>query len=150
MITIWNFIVKKNELNCGTFIKAILQDTNASSALFIGNRPPKSQLLKGIPHLYLLEKHLCTGKKFEKLKTKLKHLPDDVYLSFDLDVMDVQAIKTAWDQGTLTIPEIMQCIEIIKQHKNIIGADINGYIGPPDIFPDRSLYLKIANSILLS
>lgn len=140
----------RGEIACGTFVKTILEDTNASAALFVGSRPPKEALINGIPHPYIYEEHLRTHSRFNKLERLLKQLPDDVYLSFDLDVMCKSAIITAWDQGNLKIHELMKAISIIKKNKNIIGADILGYGDPQNKLGGKDLYVKIAQSILKS
>ncbi len=139
---------KEGKINCGSFVKDILEDTNASSALFIGSIPPKDILLPGKKHLHISEKTIVSGDWLKKLQKKLEQLPEEVYLSFDLDVMEEKAIVTAWSPASLTVKELFLAIAMIKKNKKIIGVDIVGYGGAGEIVPGRELYLKIMKALL--
>ncbi|OGH79434.1 MAG: hypothetical protein A2224_00535 [Candidatus Magasanikbacteria bacterium RIFOXYA2_FULL_40_20] len=137
----------KQRLGCGSFVKDILEDTNASAALFIGSVPPKPILVPGKRHLHIKDKEIASGNWFEKLQKKLAWLPFEVYLSFDLDVMEGKAITTAWSPGFMTTKDLLRAIAIIKKSKKIIGADIIGYGGADNIVPGRELYQKIIKAL---
>ncbi len=138
--------LRHNRIDCGAFVKDILEDTNASAVLYIGTNAPKNL---PVPNkLSIAEYHLRRGKRFQKLEWKLKNLPEEVYLSFDLDVMDKSIIGTVYDQGSLKTRELMKCISLIKRSKHIIGADVLGYRGVRGKVHGKELYKKIVNSLL--
>lgn len=49
-----------------------------------------------------------------------------VYVSVDKDVLEEEALKTNWDNGTLSEAEIMDGIRMIAQQTQILGLDICG------------------------
>ena len=87
-------------------------------------------------------------KPFRKLESGLESLPQDVYLSFDLDVMDYSLMKTGYPQGSLRHKELMKCIEMIKQSKHIIGSDVLGYAGQTGNEPGKQVYKAIVASLM--
>ncbi len=116
-------------INCGSFVNYILEDTNAAKALLIGEYPnPRTtnQLGHGLFDA-ITESGLRDKNGSRELDKKLSKLPDDVYLTFDLDVMDYDEITTGFDQGTLKRKELLDVISAIKASKNIISADILGF-----------------------
>ncbi|MDP2692649.1 MAG: arginase family protein [bacterium] len=119
--------LKPSEIYCGTFVKDLLHDTNASSIFLVGSNTVGLNLLPGIQHQYILESGLRTGSKFNKFRKRLAKMPEKVYLSFDLDVLAKSAIIASHDQGTLRPHELMRALAIIKETKEIIGADILGF-----------------------
>lgn len=138
---------KTTYIHCGSFVRSILVDTNASSALFIGVRPPK-KVLKSKLHMSLLEEQLRSENGLEKFQKKLSKLPSDVYLSFDLDVLNTKIMHTAYDQGTLKQRELMDMINIIKKTKTIISADIVGYADVDGKKQGKDIYAKIISSLM--
>ncbi len=58
------------------------------------------------------------------------HLPGAAYISIDLDVLSKEYAVTNWDQGTMTLSELMEAISRIAANKRIIAVDICGGILP--------------------
>lgn len=59
-----------------------------------------------------------------------KHLDstyDDVYVSFDLDVLDNEVINDWQKEGKMSRKRLLEFARMIKKKKNIIGADILGF-----------------------
>ncbi|GAF74306.1 unnamed protein product, partial [marine sediment metagenome] len=121
-----------DSVDCSRFVQLIVEDCSLSHALLIGNKNEykipkrfiseiKNKLYSQVP-VNELKKNLE-----KKLYNALKKLPDDVYISFDLDVMNKSEIQTGWPGGELIREEILQCIRVIKSKKNIIGVDILGW-----------------------
>ncbi len=141
-------------LGCGSFVNAILQDTHAAQAIFIGTSIPWKQSIHSIG---------CSGKEetISDLERTLKKNPQDVYLSFDLDVMDPSEISTDYSMGDMGADELVRLIEMIKGKKRIIGADVLGYSRDgystarymyPSYLPtpkkSKQLYARIAKAVL--
>jgi len=49
-----------------------------------------------------------------------------LYLSIDLDILSPQYIRTVWDQGDMTVSELLDRIRELTLHHRIIGVDICG------------------------
>ncbi len=111
-------------IHCGVFVHAIMQETNAEKALFIGTK----KTLDGydLPYPSIAEHNFMNPGGWQLLKEKLQLLPNDVYLTLDLDVMHAEEISTDYDRGTMRRTQLLQMIDIIKNSKNIISADVLG------------------------
>lgn len=140
-------------LGCGAFVKELLKDSGAKAALFVGSKPP----LEGThqPHPSLSEdqlrkrKHfLRRGLNYDNLEERLSELPDDVYLSFDLDVLAASEILTGFDQGTMTVKELTEILGIIKAKKNIISADVLGFSGRRKDRGSANAYKAVVDTLL--
>lgn len=72
-----------------------------------------------------------------------------VYVSIDLDVMTEEYVRTDWDQGTMTLPQLESVLSVIARSHEIIGVDICGGItrskGASD--SDMDLNLKTCREI---
>ena len=55
---------------------------------------------------------------------------DEVYISIDLDVLSPEYARTNWDQGGMTIPDLLGRLREFRRRCGIIGVDICG--GLPD------------------
>lgn len=58
--------------------------------------------------------------------------PRPLYLSVDKDVLAQSECVTNWDQGTLSVEELIGLIKVLTQDKKLIGADICGGISESD------------------
>ena len=105
------------QLNCGCFVKSIKRDA-AQSILTIG---ADNKSYNQLPYRLLDKDPLVY------LKKELEKLPQDVYLSFDLDVMRPSEIATDWPYGRLSKKVLFELIDNIKEQKNLIGVDILGF-----------------------
>ena len=54
-----------------------------------------------------------------------------VYLSVDLDVLSPEYARTDWDQGEMSLPELLKKVESIKSTHKILGVDICGGLKNP-------------------
>ena len=68
--------------------------------------------------------------------------PNKVYLSIDLDVLSEEYARTDWDQGTMTLEELVKAIEEIKASSHILGVDICGGLTPQRGATDDDLALN--------
>ncbi len=126
------------KIGCGSFVPFILEDTNATDFVFLGTSILLEDEYKWCDAMgrlkkrskNLLENHegILDCKKLEKILSEMEC--DDVYVTFDLDVMDVSEVLTGYhgiDSGFLSRDSLFSAINLIKSKKNIISADINGY-----------------------
>lgn len=124
------------DIHCGKFVRKLCHDANVGKTglrrdlLFIGTKVM-------LPYYMLTQyagEFLFTGfmggivsDLFCSLERNLERLPDDVYLTVDLDVLAPNEVRTAFDRGNMKAEKLYTIVEQIKQRKNIISADIVGY-----------------------
>jgi len=119
------------------FVSTLLRDSNAKTVRFIGSEGLKTEeKLEGkfSRIRYVLEEDLRMADSFEdSIKYLLKGTPKDVYVSIDLDVVDMMEVTTSFRTldwgGTLTGGELSTILGLIDKRKNIIGADVSGFDG---------------------
>lgn len=57
----------------------------------------------------------------------LKRIPTkDVYISIDKDCLKKEYALTNWEEGSLSLEELLLMLELIKKDLNIVGVDITG------------------------
>lgn len=72
-----------------------------------------------------------------------------VYLSIDKDVLSPEYASTNWDQGGMTLDEMLSAINCLTAGRDLLGADICGGksttkgAGPADILLNRNTDIKI-------
>ncbi len=137
-------------LSCGSFVRDILLDTHAQSVFFIGSHVPNE---RGQFENFLTKSG--KGCKINSLEEVLEKTPNEVYLSFDLDVMHPGEILTGFSRGEMLADMLLELIAAIKQEKRIIGTDILGYyscmgayVPNESIQKSMQLYHRIAEAIL--
>ncbi|MBB5324987.1 arginase family enzyme [Anoxybacillus tepidamans] len=60
-------------------------------------------------------------------KLLLSHITtENVYISIDKDVLCRDDAVTNWDQGTMTLSFLLQCLKGLLAHKNVVGVDVCG------------------------
>ncbi|MDD4878758.1 MAG: arginase family protein [Candidatus Nanoarchaeia archaeon] len=124
------------EIHCGMFVGKICENTNVGKrkfrpdVFFVGSCVP---LLEGLLSPQAIH-YAFTGTKDSALSDllcsfdrHLDRLPEDVYISIDLDVLAPSEVRTAWDRGSMTAGRLYELVEKIKSRKAIISADIIGY-----------------------
>ena len=109
--------IKSSKVSHNRFVNSIRRDTKCGDCFLIGS------FLFPCEDIY---KSIKRGDLEEKLEEGLKKLPNDVYLSFDLDVMSNNDITTDFGQGSLRLNDMLRIIDFIQNKKSIIGADILG------------------------
>lgn len=51
---------------------------------------------------------------------------NDIYISIDKDVLSENEYKTNWDQGDMSVEELLEMLELICSRRNVIGIDVCG------------------------
>jgi arginase family enzyme len=122
-----SWFINWDEITCASFVQQICNDTHiygsCSRMLYIGNDGgARHGAYRGNAIRY---DEIMGVSLVEEALDKLK--VNDVYVSIDLDVMDLKEVRTAFDRGNMKAEKLYTIVEQIKQRKNIISADIVGY-----------------------
>lgn len=113
-------------ISCGGWIRNLLrEEKNLFRVLLVG-----ADLGEGreIPEEYRDRVETISGP-FSDATRKL--LPDriptpDVYLSLDKDVLDPADAETDWDQGTMSLEELLGLFSDLLSGRHVLGADVCG------------------------
>jgi arginase family enzyme len=109
-------------LGCGSFVTT-LKDHGANNLLFVGTDAHCGWKRKrGIKQEQLLQSDFQRVVE-KQLKGKKIH---DCYISMDLDVLRNEEIPTGYGRGKITLRHLLDILTVIKENKNIVGADILG------------------------
>lgn len=100
---------------------------------------PSTVFLRKVPENISLRKKvgfLKTRLYWEELRSKnlmdffsplFSRLPvKDVYVSIDKDCLESRSALTNWEEGRLTLAQLLLILELIKKNLNIVGVDITG------------------------
>lgn len=110
-------------IGCGSFVEDIADKPRAKDILLLGTPYGSNEKNRTIVTVGTL-----TSKNAkEELRKALKEKPQkDVYVSFDLDVLNRIEITTSYGAGNLSLENLLDAIEVISEEKNIISADMLG------------------------
>lgn len=123
-------------IHCGRFVKKLCENTNVGKTklrpdvFFIGCYVPLAEGIFYLPALQYAFTGVIGGAisdMFCSFDRHLDRLPEDVYVTVDLDVLAPPEVRTAWDRGSMKAEKLYQIIRKIKSRKSIISADIVGY-----------------------
>lgn len=114
---------KNNDfINMGAFVAYLLTHTNANGGLLVGCNNTYSQQCPTIPY-----NECHTIKK--QLPLYLEQLPQQVYVSVDLDVLTPETFTSGYESGQLTPEMLVDILDMICEKKTLVGGDICGYVG---------------------
>lgn len=104
---------------------------------------PTNVYLRRVPENVSLEKQkgsFCSKVIWKELRTKVladfilalvKQIPTKkVYISIDKDCLRKEYAITNWEEGLLSLEQLLQALKIIKDNSEIIGLDITGEYSP--------------------
>jgi arginase family enzyme len=130
-------------IGCGSFVEHILEEPEAKDIILIGpTNNPKERAL--------ISQEEIVSKKAKEITRKIlreKQQPD-VYSSFDLDVLDEKEIETYYNRGILKLKHLLDLIDIMREEKNIISADILGYNGGSSNYANLITYAALAAKLV--
>lgn len=114
-------------LSCGCWVKRALEDTEKlREVILIGVADELSETieseLRDRVTLYT-ESMIVDNSWLSHLVLCLKR---PVYLSIDKDVLSKEEAVTDWDQGTMTLDQLIEAVRLIKDTVPILGADVCG------------------------
>lgn len=152
------------KFSCGSFVEKIFQNTNVRkkirNLMFIGNR--FESLLESVPESKkneLLGRCLFESQLYDSntrqykdgwlkiVENMLNDSHNNVYVSMDLDVLHGNDFLTEYEPGIMRSVQLMQALTLIKMKKNIIGADVVGYVGR-NKEKGLQIYKTIVNTLL--
>lgn len=123
-----------NGLHCGSFTGQIARYCHThdgkkklSNLLFIGSTLYIGSIPYGGGVHAFSEGRLRTKKGIKDLESALSDMPEDIYITMDLDVMARKEIVTAYDQGSMHKEQLLDLLRMFKESKRIIGADALGF-----------------------
>lgn len=109
-------------LGCGNFVEELKQN-NAKNFLFIGTDSTCGWKRKEwVKQKTLLDEDVKSVIASELSKKRCV----DAYVSMDLDVLDYPELPTCYGRGKIKLQHLLDVLSVIKEHKNIIAADILG------------------------
>jgi hypothetical protein len=134
-------------LSCGSWVREVLdKDEHIRSVLVIG--PPEPAGGGYREDFDTVEKVFC-GYRYYPSRISADEqvcMPDiPVYVSVDKDILNTSECRTNWDQGDLTIDELMNLISVSVGNHRIIGADICGGISKSD--PEYGFGMSELNAV---
>lgn len=131
-------------ISCGSWIKEALYNLpHLQRVYMIGT---DTDLLYELDEVGSKRSDILVVRVMDKLKSK-SDIP--VYLSIDKDVMSEEVVKTNWDQGTMSLGELQEWLDIIYDNHSVLGVDI---CGEPDVSDSAKTHIMSSdvNKILLS
>jgi arginase family enzyme len=123
----------------GTFVPDIYEDLDVSELLFVGSSFEPSN---SVPH-----SDLTSSNWRESILENVKDMPENIYLSVDLDVFPHVYIECPFNQGVLTYRQFHFLVSVIREHKTLVGADLCGLDRPYEA-KDREFYGLVARTIM--
>lgn len=151
-------------LSCGSWVGAAIRNLpQLSRVVIIGAHPPSRRQLSRLPDKVTVipEQEVSRLSAAEIVQTVRSVLADHaladqpIYVSVDKDVLDRENAVTNWDQGSMTLEQLLEVIRELKQAHPIAGADISGELplSPVDMLSgERLRHLKkneIANRAIV-
>jgi arginase family enzyme len=110
-------------ISCGSWVSYALKDVPfLEKVVMIGS----SNLQQG-PHLS--SKVTIFSNDYHSISPKLllsNIQTHSVYISIDKDVLCRDDAVTNWDQGTMKLSFLLECLDYILSHKKVVGVDVCG------------------------
>jgi arginase family enzyme len=120
-------------LSCGSWVSFALKIPFCRKVLIIG--PPKNVRTPKLSVFSTDQADL--NKKF------LREIAGrDIYISIDKDVLSETCAVTNWDQGELTLDELLAFLEALFAEKRVIGMDVCGEYPKASISPWDPLVMR--------
>ncbi|MEK6878561.1 MAG: arginase family protein, partial [Nanoarchaeota archaeon] len=120
-----------NYLGCGSFVLKLCKDRGMTPFL-IGQ-----YFNKTVTDIFKNAKYVVQNNSYKgeyrilpsgRLPKKfVNELSPNLYLSFDLDLLSDTQINTGYNQGIVTLPQLLTMVKQISKKHNIISADILGF-----------------------
>lgn len=152
----------QNLLSCGSWVKNALSMPNLKKVIVIGAHPSS---FSEIPDMLRSKVIFTPYSSHTKLaadiqttssiaaqgivqitKTILSLLPTEhIYISIDKDVLSKKDVLTNWDQGQMSLFELLTSLEILIRKKSVCGVDVCGEMpaDPLELFkPEKRLYIE--------
>jgi arginase family enzyme len=146
-------------ISCGSWVSTALRTLPLlNRVVIIGAQPSNRRPASDIPDnvTVISEQEVVRSSTAEVVRAIRSELPDQpLYISVDKDVLDQENAVTNWDQGSMTLRQLLDVIRELKRTYPLAGVDICGELplSPVDFLSDeRVRHLKkneIANKAIV-
>lgn len=126
-------------LSCGSWVaEAILRLDELKQVLLIGADPQRLDLIRPrlLSKLVFLSEESLQKTTFPEIAAGIT--TDLIYISIDKDVLDPGYAVTQWDQGRMSLPELLARLQALLRLKTVAGLDVCGEYpaSPVELFQD--------------
>ena len=128
------------ELTCGNWVRVMLEtNSNLRKVVIIGPTESQRSTIDAAYRSrvqFISEESLLSEAGWKTFSNT--HLNEPVYISIDKDLLDQEDAITDWDQGDVTLADLLRLLDIIFKNEKVIGMDICGeYSGTYDLLKDQ-------------
>jgi len=146
-------------ISCGSWVGAAIRHLpRLNRVVIIGAHPSNSRQMSRLPgSVAVIPEHeasrMSAAEIVRAVRAMLPALP--VYISVDKDVLDRENAATNWDQGSMTLRQLLGVIRGLKKALPIAGMDISGELplSPVEVLSgEKARHLKkneIANKAIV-
>jgi len=118
----------KEVITCGSWVRDLLKENKIEKCVIIGLNRKDYEFFRNSEYkkVFFIPEDLPQEVKIYYLMKELSDRNVPIYVSIDKDVLSKDYAATNWDQGTMTLEELLEIIEIIAGTKRLIGVDVCG------------------------
>lgn len=118
----------KGVITCGSWVKDLLKEKNVEKCIIIGLNRKDFEFLKTneLKSVVFIPEDLPQEIRLFYLMKELTKNNAPIYISIDKDVLSKDYAVTNWDQGTMTLDELLEILEVVAKTKRLIGVDVCG------------------------
>lgn len=115
-------------LSCGSWVlNALLAQENLKRVFALGvEETLKEEALLCVREAIGREEYERVRKKISFAYPKPEEVVGGIYLSIDKDVLAKKFVKTNWDQGEMTLPQLEDILRDLCTNHKVIGMDLSG------------------------
>lgn len=115
-------------ISCGSWAALALAERRVKKCLVVGINPKDEGFLKlkARPEIAFFPKDIPHDSKVSGVLRELARSPGPLYISIDKDVLLSGEAVTNWDQGSMTLEELLDFLRVAGRAKPLAGADICG------------------------
>ena len=115
-------------LSCGSWVlNALLTQKNLKRVFALGvEEALKEEALLCVREAIGREEYERVRKKISFAYPKPEEVVGGIYLSIDKDVLAKKFVKTNWDQGEMTLPQLEDILRDLCTNHKVIGMDLCG------------------------
>ena len=115
-------------LTCGNWVRVMLEtNPNLKKVIIIGPTESQRSTIDAAYRRrvrFISEESLLTEDGWKTFAEE--HLKEPVYISIDKDILDQGDAITDWDQGNITLADLLRLLDIIFKNEKVIGIDVCG------------------------
>jgi arginase family enzyme len=138
-------------LSCGSWVSHALKTLPLlDRVVIVGAHSPGGGLPAGIPDgvTVISEQEARRMSAADIVRAIRSSVPDQpLYISVDKDVLDPENAATDWDQGSMTLRQLLDAIRELKRIRPLAGADVCGEmpLSPVDLLTGERVRLLRKN-----